>query len=391
MTKIATMRGVSGQMDVNARILEPTVIDFNGFNEGELQLVFLNEQLELLKAVYPDSSLNKQWQRASDRILNGLQKGLSNFYFTGPWSDEENIIARAIAFNKKRTNPANGLALINRNNAISGIHGEDVPLIDTEAFLAEAQKQCEIERQRSYGTSYDACMTKAMNAYYSASLLNNKEYGIEKASLQMLYNWVDNSVLDNEDYTFDARYKIKQHSNILNGLSEFSNLSVYNLRGWTRLGIMRRSAAGLGEVLTPEETIAFLMANPNVPILTDSNDPRLTQIGNPLLIIQIAVLVLAAFIGVTGLVQACKGREPTAFKYIRDLGALTSSPGGVDWVKKAGTVLDNLPTGGGSNPKTPLPVTTPKKDTGFDFSLNNPLVIGGGAALLAGGIYYATK
>ena len=397
MTQISIMRGLRGSADASAQIPSHLYFDISKYTEGELQLLFLREKAKLLQSVYPDSSLYGEWERSVNRINDTVYKGLANFNFTGLWRTDENIVARAISLLKHKVNPANGLFLSTRRNG--GVSGTD-PLVP----LDDAYENCKVFLQNQYGQTYASCAQSVDRVNFYKNQFNDRDSGLEKTSLQFLYNWASVADLNNEAIDINKRFKMIKHREHILGLEQFTGISAMNLQGWISLGIMRRSALNFGEVLTPENVIDFLKTHLDTPILFPG-DPRADDfeaVGLVFTIIAIAVLVLASFIGVSGLIQVLKSKEPSAFSAIPYLSGLakvatggveTNSPGGVDWVKKAGTVLDNLPTGG-KNPKTPLPnipPNPPKANTGFDFSLNNPLVIGGGAALLAGGIYLATK
>lgn len=405
MAKIATMRGFdegAGRGFVSD-IPVHLYFDFSKYTEGEQQLLFLREKAKLLQAVYPDSSLYGEWDRSVNRINDAVYKGLANFNFTGLWRNDENTVARAISLLKNKVNPANGLFLSTRRNG--GVSGTD-PLVPLE----DGHENCKVYLDPSVTpdaigdlNAYESCLDRVENVNFFKRQLNDPDYGLEKTSLQFLYNWATPADLNNEDIDINKRFKMIKHREHILGLAQFTGLSAMNIQGWISLGIMRRSALNFGEVLTPENVIDFLKTHLDTPILFpgDSRADDLERVGL-FTIIAIAVLVLAAFIGVAGLVQVLKNKEPTAFSAIPYLSGLAkvatggvekNSPGGSDWIKKAGTVLDNLPTGGTKPKTTTLPGASPNdsKDSGFDFSLNNPLVIGGGAALLAGGIYLATK
>jgi len=333
--------------------------------------------------------LNPQWSRSINRINDAVYKGLANFTFTGLWNNEENEVARAIRVLKTKTNPANGVALSTRRN----------PSIGTDLIELDGYESCQQFLNNNYGMSYGSCVKAIDAANEYKRLLNDPNKGLEKASLQFLYNWVTAADLNNEELPFENRYKMRQHKEHVFELERLTGLSSLNIAGWLHLGIMRRTALKVGEVMTPEDLIQFLKDNLDTPIL-DVNDPRGEQIGSVVLIIAIAVLVLASFIGVSGLIQVAQGKEPTAFKYISQLSTLTNSPGGSDFVKK---ITDILPNGGGSTGTTCptgstknaagacVPNATTNTSSGFEFSLDNPLVIGGGAVALATGIYFLTK
>lgn len=390
-TRISTMRGIRGEQKGNiADIPTNLYFDYAKYTEGEFDVLIEREKKKLYAAMYPDSPMQKQWQKSINRIDNALYNGLYNFAFTGLWSSEESQVAKAIQRAKSLTNPANGAFLSNRRNPSVGVD----PLIPIE----DSYEKCKIFLNNNYGTTYGSCVVAVDAANRWKTQLNDPDKGLEKASHQFLYNWVTNNDLNNESLAFENRYKMRLHRENIFELERLSGLSSENLANWISLGVMRRSALKLGEVMSPEQTIAFLKQYTETPIL-EVGDPRADALGNPLLIIAIAVLILAAFIGVSGLVQVSQGHEPTAFKYISQLSALTNSPGGKDWISKA---IDILPTGGGSTTGG-CPVGYKKNAAGLcvknggattggsGFSLTDPLVIAGGAVVLAGGIYFATK
>lgn len=389
-TRISTMRGIRGEERGNiADIPTNLYFDYAKYTEGEFEALILREKAKLLKTVYPDSTMNKTWQRSINRIDNAVFNGLSSFSFTGLWSAEETAVAKALQLLKSKTRPANGVALSTRRNASVG-GGELIPLDDYNS--------CQIFLNNNYGTTYGSCVQAIDAANRWKTQLNDPDKGLEKASHQFLYNWVTASDLNNETLPFENRYKMRLHKENIFELERLSGLSSMNLSSWISLGVMRRSALKLGEVMTPEQTIAFLKQYTETPIL-EVGDPRADGVGcGPVCLIAIAVLILAAFIGFSGLIQVTRGQEPTAFKYISQLSTLTNSPGGSDWISK----LPDL-TGGGGTGSTGCPTGYTKNAAGLcvkngttttassGFSLTDPLVIGGLAVLAAGGVYFATK
>jgi hypothetical protein len=400
---IASMRGLRGAADTSAVIPENLFFDFSKYAEGELQLLFLREKAKLLKVMYPESTFQNQWERSINRIDNAVYHGLTNFSFTGAWSVDENAVAKAISFLKNKTAPANGSFITNRRNPSVG--GADlIPLEDS-------YEQCKIFLNNSYGQSYGSCVAGVDAANAMKQILNDPDKGLEKSSHQFLYNWVTDADLNNETLTFDSRFKMARHKEHLFELERVTRLSSMNLAGWLSLGVMRQNALKLTEAMTPQETIAYLKANLDVPIL-ERGDSQADGVGEPFTLIAIAVLILASFIGITGLVQVCKGQEPTAFKYIRDLGSLaaaTNSPGGIDFKPKT---TGGGGTGGGDNltPEQKCALKTgykwnaakqvcekidtgsgAGKGTGLAIDFSDPLVIGTGVAVVGAGLYLATR
>jgi hypothetical protein len=397
MTKISTMRGIR---DIEtADVLEPAKINYNGLSEGELQVLFLKEQNKLMASLYPDQRETAQWNRNVNRIDDYFYKGSQGFSFTGLWNSEETEVARAISMNLKRNRPANGMVIVPNMRKDVAVGGLFDTTKEYNAILDDCISQ-KIRSQSLYGVPSndprivqfkEDCQLKfgGNQIGYWLNLMNDDKVGLEKNSMQFLYNWVDPSVFSDETIEFDRRYKMRQHSEHILELSKWSNLSTYNLLGWSRMGVMRSTAKYLGDVFNPEMAIEYLKNNPNVPILNlDEKEKYADQIGFPF--IALAICILASCIGVAGVVQAVQGREPTAFSYIKQLGSLAqaNSPGGSDWTSK---IKDVLPTGG-TGVKPPIKTNTkppiPPKNNAPDLLSGNTKYYIGGAVLIGGVLYY---
>ena len=383
MTKISTIQGIRQIGDIDTSVLTPSNINYSALTTGELALVLLKEQIKLKRGIYPDHPQVKNLDKAQEKIDNVLYGGLANHTFTGFWASQpEKEAARIIAMSKFKIEPANGSVLYGRKNPSIGTDPND-PLIPDYTSCEKYRTGGFYDPSTGYSSLpnmalYNACQVQHESDNFNIALFNDPKHGLEHVGLQMLYNWVDPSVFNDETLTFESRKKMSLHIDHVTELARLSKLDRGVLSAWISLGIQRKNAAKFNETYSPADTIAYLQTHPDVPILLPG-DPRAGEdgIGNPFLILAIAVLVLSSAISVAALVQVFRNKEPTAFSYIGNLGSLAmasiGSPGGVDFIKK---IPKTLPGKGTKPPGTGTgtnPPTLPKANN------TTPLLIGGAA------------
>lgn len=376
MTKISTITGMVkrpyyNQNAVSGNVPQQPTLDYAALSSGELRLALIRRQLDILTTVHPDNAATKERLQAMTRIDNVLTQGVHGLgSLTGSfwWGGEAGRIASEIKKAVKRSYPA---SYNHVNTRQGGVNGAFELLSENSCSMEEIARRMQGAPQSVIDAAYWACQRDAQNnladVKFKNELRSQLNNNLETSAHAPLYEFLTPAQytgVNNVDAVLGD--KIGLHRYFANFISSQAGLEKDNVRLWMRNGIMAQNGqySELG-ALSPEETIIALAANPNVGI--QNNQPH---IGEPitvviLITIKVVAIILAASIAVVAIIQAIRGKEPTAFQYMSSLGNIIGLGTGKDWTGAAQKVI--LPDGStntGTGPGATCPTGFTKNAAG---------------------------
>lgn len=351
-TKIAIVRGLNDNL--GKPIGDMPIVNPLTKTQGEFMLELVKQRLAVYNDVLPQKS--KLWRKGMAMIDNTLYNkngaGLHGFtpYF-GSIENELQFVAKATKEAAKRTNYATKQAYIGKQDIRRGydfrldaLNGIGANVFDTYEGLKDAG--CVIVHQRynpvlghyeNYEVIDNAC-------FKLVELLQELNNNLPKSSHQAIYNFISDP--NAAKWSSVAKIKAVQHSQVIGEVSRVATISFDLLTTWQKNCIIWRNAErGAAGIITPQDVIQKLVEDPNFDIVKfyNENKDNTAAIGEPItLTVALIWAIIGAIVAITGLIQVCKGKEPTAFSSLAGLATAQFAASGTD--HKTSTT-----TGGGEN------------------------------------------
>jgi hypothetical protein len=317
MTKISYIHGIGATAEERkqraAEVPGPSLIDYTKWTEGELQLVLLAEQINMLAAYAPeDKELQKSKQILQDVLYRGVHRagGLPGGIFTGRLA----TVLAAIRNARQLARPAAG-EITGRKNGISGGIGDPIiPYEDCQVVVDDPNDPL------GAWTYTDAACVKRNEI---KKILNDN---LENSAHHILYDFVANPNLTPPI----VAVKTQNHRAARATLSQISKLSSTSLKMWIRNGVIRNNIAQGAGAIQPEDTIATLKSG------------AIAGIGEPLTaaaLVAIIKAIAAAISAASALVLLLKQKDPQTaalWNQLQGIGTGVFGPEQNDWYTGAG-------------------------------------------------------
>jgi hypothetical protein len=314
MTKISYIHGIGATAEERrqraAEVPGPSLIDYTKWTEGELQLVLLAEQINMLAAYAPeDKELQKSKQILQDVLYRGVHRagGLPGGIFTGRLA----TVLAAIRNARQFARPASG-KIIGRQS--TGINNPLIPYED-----------CTIYQEDEYGQMQptDIVDPDCVRANNIKKILNDN---LEKSAHHILYDFVANP---NATPTIVA-VKTQNHRAARATLAQVSKLSSTSLKMWIRNGVIRNNITQGAGAIQPEDTITALKSG------------GVAGIGEPLtvaVLVAIIKAIAAAISAAAALVMLLKQKDQQTaalWNQLQGIGTGVFGPEQNDWYTGSG-------------------------------------------------------
>lgn len=320
MTKISYIHSVvpyDEWSDRGAEIPAQNYINYSAMTSGEMKLALLQEQLSMLAAFYPEK---KEFQQGKSMLENALYRGIHGappaFGILTP-----GLQAVAGAINKARRNnrPANGLAIVQRQDTrMGGIGNPLVPMQDCEPLM-----------QEYYATNNMATLEKYKLCREANKYVPTLNQHLEKGSYHLLYEFT--TPQQGAEYNFVATKRVL-HKAGTTTMHNITKVEQENLRLWMRNGVMRSNTKKGIAPLQPEQSIAALKENAGAGVGID-----------PVTLIAIIGAITAAIIELSKLVANIKAtsKNQYAFQEVQGIGTGPFGPAAEDWFLLGGENEEN--------------------------------------------------
>ncbi|MEY4937796.1 MAG: hypothetical protein RIS64_4155 [Bacteroidota bacterium] len=402
---VAILRGGPGE------IPEPAFLNYSRMTDGELDLHLRRQYALLILGAHPDHPNTKGLKRGIEMLEDAIFKGIHGLssntsYFRG-LTDGTMYFAKVINQARQRTAPAGNLIELYDRKGISG--GTD-PLIQLSDAPLECQKYYPgtasgghwdhgAGRWVNTGVAtgdyktYNECVSRIQKENEMKTMVNEH---LEKGCPKWLYLFEPDSTMNKDAVKFQTKVKITDHQRIFGELVSHTGLSASNMRLWTTLGIGRTtSAKGIG-IVTPENAIQLLKENPTHTGATKADADRDPRVNEPITLLIICVMILVSAASVAGIIQVCKGKEPTAFGYAEKAISAAWDAQGTDWGgsgKDDDEDEDNPPIPDDAEvARRKAEAERLKEEADKRKKLTNQIVIGAAATAVVGaGAYFLSK
>jgi hypothetical protein len=409
--------------------LQPPMIDYLQTSSGEMWAQLLKAQAQMYALSYPSLKVNFEgtvvnpYVQAGRIIDDSIAKGLHRYFDPtkidrlAALSPAFASVASALRQAANMAAPASDLLMLKGRDSL--LRGTDPDKQIGEIVTLDNCTRWERDNFADIGRGGARSMYSTelgRNAVFvprgtDELCIHKMEYrdefnkSLPDSSHQLIYNWVTDGFLregvkGSLDSVAIAKI-VNKASRQTGGIEVFANVSKIEqnlIAEWVKTGVMGANQRKGLAPKTPEELLVIFRDTPegwdiNVEKGREENDFKINPIP---FLIQIAILVVGSIIAIGGLIQILQGKEPTAFRYVTELFSKVLSPSPSDFNIPNVT----LPTGGtGSGGTCPtgftknaaglcVPIVTTPSKTGL--STNTMLAIGG-AVVVAGGIYLATK
>lgn len=340
--------------DRAAEVPKQKFINAGAMTDGELKLVLIREQLQILQAYYPEI---KEYKYGEQLVVRILEEGLHDL--SSLPSDAPKEIAKAVKAARRKKRPAIGAFTVERNSAsLMGL----IPQEDCTQYMREAIDPFDYTGQVTYEHTSESWACEQKNKE-----IRDLNLHLEPSAHHLLYEYV-NRPLESPQTVVSKRVL---HRNAIGTLSELMEFDRSNMSLWIRNGVMRNNAARNLQPFPPEETINILATE--IPARARNTRTRgggRDGLRGPFLAaLPVILQAIGAAVGATAaLVSLLKAAKAERLRNsAQGIGLPSFGPESEDWP------IDYQGTGG----------STPDSSTDDLLSENNvPLLLGGAAALL---------
>lgn len=340
--------------DRAAEVPKQKYINAGAMTDGELKLVLLREQLQILQAYYPEV---KEYKTGEQLVVSILEEGLHDL--SSLPSDAPREIAQAVKIARRKKRPAAGAFTVARNSAsLMGL----IPTEDCTQYMRQVIDPFDYSSQSTLAHTAESWACEAKNKE-----IRDLNLHLEPSAHHLLYEYV-NRPLESPG-TVQAKRVL--HRSAIGTLSEIMEFERSNMSLWIRNGVMRNNASRNLQPFPPEETINILATE--IPArarnVRTRGGGRDGLRGPFLAALPVILQAIGAAVGATAtLVAILKAEKQNRLRNsAQGIGLPSFGPESEDWpTDYQGT--------GGSNP-----------DAGNNDLLsedNVPLILGGAAALL---------
>jgi hypothetical protein len=334
MTKIAIISGLNDNMGQSVPdsmpFLNPLV-----FTQGEFDLMIAKQRLWLYNILMPQKA--KTWAKGANQIDYFLYKGVHGFTpYIGSVPKELKFVAKLIKDAPKRYKNAGEVIFRDVTKLRDGLDLDSLQgLDDWQNVFPKCQ---EYGYWSGYGGANGTGGWVQTGVDMDCQMMHNRVIQLNDAFPKSAHHWIYQFINENDANnpkitSQTAASKSVLHKNVNGMINNVWRVPTDSLVSWQRNCIVwHNSLNGSNGLLTPEQSIEFIKANPNFR-MKEWDGKSIDEIGLPFLAVLIPVVkcLVAAVVAVTGLIQVVKDREPTALQTLSGFGNWSFGADGADY------------------------------------------------------------
>jgi hypothetical protein len=340
MTKVTYIHGINESKATPKKKAEQRYIDYSAMTDGELRLVLMAEQLEIVAEYYGSDEHKALQTYLETAIQSGIHGSTVGAMIPGR---NGQALAREIARARTMRRPAAGRLTTRRQ----GVNGGIITLQNCEELKDFQEDRFGL----GWGTYVDTPESRACEEQNKNLTFLNEH--LEGSAHHLLYEYVATQT----NSTVNTKRVL--HRNAVSTLAELTEVDRDNLRLWMRNGVLRNNIKFGAAPIQPEDVIDTL-----------STSGGSAGIGTPFLAMLPALLsAFAAAVGTAAALIAAMKQEKRQRMLLsaQGIGTPTFGPEQIDWYN-------------GGTPANPGGPGLP--GSSFLDGDNTPLILAGAAAFL---------